>query len=386
MRILFYIHRYPGYGGIEKVTTYLANFFVDKFEWVGIYSFIQQAESELLIELDSKVHYFKCQDNVEYANNLQQLRDIYVNNHIQGIIFQDSYAPIEKVLFQSVRRTNIKIYTVEHNTPDCFIKSLKVYAGLSWVSKLKKYILHPYYLSKTLTRTKARHKKLLINSDIYILLSERYRDILKCLIPDKSFDKKIYAINNPITISIPIVCPSKAKKMCVFCGRLSNQKGIKYLMDIWRNVQIQNSEWTLLILGDGEEMKYVLDYIKFYKLKNIILKGFQSNTTKYYSDAQILLMTSVFEGWPLVLGEAMSFGCIPFAFNSFATASEIIENNGFLIKPFDVNDYSKKLLQLMDNENLRCQFKMAAYESVKKYSIANIVQVWINILIYGNCK
>lgn len=73
-------------------------------------------------------------------------------------------------------------------------------------------------------------------------------------------------------------------------------------------------------------------------------------------------MTSLFEGFGLVLTEAMYYGVVPLAFNSYANVGDIINDkvNGFIIPPFDIKEYADKISSLIDNETLRLQMSEAA--------------------------
>ena len=79
-------------------------------------------------------------------------------------------------------------------------------------------------------------------------------------------------------------------------------------------------------------------------LKRITFEDFQI-PIEYYKRASILCMISAFEGFPMVLPEAMNYKVIPIIFNSYSSAQDIIENeiDGFLIPPFDINKYQKKI-------------------------------------------
>lgn len=79
-------------------------------------------------------------------------------------------------------------------------------------------------------------------------------------------------------------------------------------------------------------------YIRKHNLSNIRIDAPTSDVAKYYEESEILVMTSIFEGFGLVLTEAMSRGCIPIAFDSFKSVHDIVDSgrNGMLIKPFMV--------------------------------------------------
>ena len=98
----------------------------------------------------------------------------------------------------------------------------------------------------------------------------------------------------------------------------------------------------------------------------------------YYDSSSIFCLTSSTEGFALVLVEAMSCGCVPIAFNSYACATDIIddEKNGYLIEPFDINKYSQRLIELMDDENIRLKMSISAKEKSSIFSMHQILKEW----------
>lgn len=376
-----YLHRYPGYGGIENVTTYLSNFLVKYGVSVSIFSFEVQAEKELLLFLDSKIKVYHANDSDDKLSIMRTLESIIETDKIDIVVYQDSYAPIEDYILGVLQKTGVKLCIVEHNVPDCAIRSLKqAYSSkIKWYPT-KQWLTYPYRLLKLKKEVRKRHMLLYNWSDKYILLSEKFYPILERLIGNLN-ESKIWHINNPITIKAPLTDNFNKEKICLFCGRLTAQKGIKYLMDIWCRVEEKNISWKLVIVGDGPLNDYVRLIINERHLKNVILEGFKSDPSPYYSRASILCMCSIFEGWMLSLVEAMVYGCVPITFNSYEAASDIISNgaDGILIKPFKVDDYVDNLLKLMNNSGLLHQMSHNAKLSSKRFSIDKIGMEWIHL-------
>ena len=94
------------------------------------------------------------------------------------------------------------------------------------------------------------------------------------------------------------------------------------------------------------------------------------------------MMTSIFEGWPLVLFEAMNYKCVPIAFDSFASLKDIIDNNlnGFRIPPFDTNIYTKKIEYLLNNPTICSKMGLLAEKKSKQYTIDSIGKLWNTLL------
>ena len=142
-----YLHRYPGYGGIENVTTYLSNFLVKYGVSVSIFSFEVQAEKELLLFLDSKIKVYHANDSDDKLSIMRTLESIIETDKIDIVIYQDSYAPIEDYILGVLQKTGVKLCIVEHNVPDCAIRSLKQAYSLKvkWYPT-KQWLTYPYRL------------------------------------------------------------------------------------------------------------------------------------------------------------------------------------------------------------------------------------------------
>lgn len=389
MNVLMYLYRYPGYGGIESVTTYISNYLSEKGINISIFSFISQDEENLksFLNHNIKIYHPNKNDNNEFKIK-KHLNLILKKEKIDVVIFQDCYASIERILLDVLSDTNIRLCTVEHNAPDCFIKSLKqeYSTKLKWYH-IKQWLVYLYNLFKTKNNIRKRHRLLLNKSDRYILLSTKFYPILRN-VTGKIDERKLLSINNPITINVPVNRCINKEKICLFCGRLTGQKGIKYLMEIWSRVEPNNPEWKLVIVGDGPLKDFILSTIKNRKLKNVTLVGFVNDPSPFYMKASILCMCSIFEGWMLSLVEAMVYGCVPITFDSYESASDIITSgiDGFLVNPFDINEYVNKLQLLIRISDKRQNMSINAVQNSQRFSIDRIGNEWMTLLESLNLK
>lgn len=113
-------------------------------------------------------------------------------------------------------------------------------------------------------------------------------------------------------------------------------------------------------------------------------EGFQSPVT-YYKRASILILTSEFEGFPLVLPEAMSFGVVPMTYGSFAAVYDIVDDrkNGAVI-PYDSSGFkpqpmAERLAEWMKNPKELEKLALAALEKSRQYSMEYIYEEWMRI-------
>lgn len=383
--ILFYIARYPGYGGIENITTLLANYLSSEKQYkVSILSCTQQAEEELLTKLNKNVQFYKLPNNavINAEENQNCFNQIITENDIDTVIYQDSYFPNEKLLLNIINRNKIKIICVEHSAPDNGIKNMKY--ALKNTSLYNLYLLAKicYFHGLGILKTQKRKQELYTFCNKYVVLSPGYIPILLKMnnIKDSS---KIIAIENPISQPVQEEMPPK-EKSCLFVGRFTSEKGIPYLLKIWKKIEENQNlnEWKLMMVGDGVKRKEIETYIKKNNLKRVKLEGFKNDVSPYYEKASIFCMTSIFEGFPLTLPEAMGNGAVPVAFNSFAASTDIIDNNknGILIQPYNEAMYIQRLTSLMSEDKEREKLANNALKKARIFTQQSIWDKWNKLL------
>ena len=376
---------YPGFGGIEKVTYYIINYLQAYHGYkITIFSFGTTA-NELVNSQAKNTRIVFAPVPTEYTNiqNTKALSDLLKKERYDFVVIQDSYAPITHIFDDIEYPWRKRMIVVEHNTPFAMVKSwsskiISVETGELLIFKLIRnlpLIIKDYFDSMI------RHRVMLNNSLRYVLLSESFRSQLK--IQSLKACKNVVSISNPLTIS-PLsseIVPIK-KKQFLFVGRLNFQKGIPFLLQVWREFNRTNvEEWQLVILGGGEEKNRIEETIRKDNIRNIRIDPPTCDVEKYYEESVALLMTSIFEGFGLVLTEAMSRGCIPLAFNTFTSLHDIVRDgkNGFIIKPFDTQKYSLCLKQIVQDTVKREQLSKQATIDSKKFSIEIICDQWMKL-------
>lgn len=176
------------------------------------------------------------------------------------------------------------------------------------------------------------------------------------------------------------------KAICV--GRLNEQKGYEYLIDAWAIVSKQYPDWILNAYGSGEIKDKLQSRIDERGLSNkLILNDPTSQIIEKYLESSLYVMSSRYEGFPMVLLEAMSCGLPCVSFNCPNGAKDLIENgeNGFLVDYLDVQKLAEAICELIENESLRKQFGQNAKANVKRYLPDSIMLLWVE-LFKSVCK
>lgn len=217
-----------------------------------------------------------------------------------------------------------------------------------------------------------------------IAQSEKAKEIYQSMYTHRN----IRVIGNPIrTIGNSSVRSGK-ENIVLMVGRLISTKHQDRLIELF--VKINKPGWKLVIVGYDHLKQNHLDRLKqlvidLQATDKVVLAGKQYNVEEYYLKSKIFAFTSSSEGFPNVIGEAMSAGLPVVAFDCVAGPSELIRNNenGFLIPLFDFDLFQEKLNLLMDNTQLRENFGAAASVSIERFSVNSIGQKFYSFLLDG---
>jgi len=172
------------------------------------------------------------------------------------------------------------------------------------------------------------------------------------------------------------------QKTVIAVGRYTEQKGFDLLFQAWKNVEERNSDWTLKIFGAGNHDDYqrLADSMG---LQHVQLYGPIKDVSEAFRNASIFAFSSRYEGFGMALIEAMSCGIPSVSFACPCGPRDIICNgeDGFLVEDFDINDFSERLLFLMNDENTRRDMGRKASQNMRRYLEDGIMDKWMNTLL-----
>lgn len=210
--------------------------------------------------------------------------------------------------------------------------------------------------------------------------------LLDRIIVLSNYDKRLYlkelnikseVIYNPLTI-IPGEVSSLFNKKFLAIGRFSHlHKGFDILIKAFAIFAQTNYDWTLDIVGEGPEEPLLRSIIHQHQLENrVTLHPFTNDVQKYYCAASIYVLSSRWEGFGLVLFEAMSSG-LPIISSDIPVAKELLEGEGVAVffKSEDVNDLAQKMHKMINNNKLK-QMSDAALHYASINGIEKIVLQW----------
>jgi glycosyltransferase involved in cell wall biosynthesis len=374
----------PILGGVERVTHILASWFATK-EYTTYFLGLEKNSSII----DTRQYYLPSSKSFCVAENIQSFLFFLKEHTIDIVINQGGIGPQTSELAYYAHELDVKLISVIHNSLLASIKNFSfAYAdrfhrlGINFLLPITDYSLIKNILM-TLYKWKYKdhYRALCKNSDLVILLSEKYKEEL-------GFFTKNVISSNIIGLSNPVSFDTyngekylNKKKELLYVGRIDfSQKRVDLLLRIWSKLYQEFPDWSLNIVGGGIQLPEAIQLSSDLKLKNISFKGFQDPRV-YFENSSLFCMVSSFEGFPMVLVEAMQYGVIPFTFNSFLSITDIIDDqvNGVLISPFDTDEYISELKRFMRDDDLRSSFSKRSIIKSKDFSIDKIGNKWISL-------
>ena len=396
MNILFLLKSFE-IGGLEVVTSVLANKFVNEGHNVTLWAFYE-GKTSLKDRLDSRVTIIYGNGFNSKKENVKLLRDVLANNKIQVVINQWGLPFIPAyTLKKAAKGLKIKTIAVYHNDPSSNGRTKEVEIALERCDNpLKRALLKiKLYAFKQITAASMRY--IYRNSDRFMVLSESFIKHFEDFTGIRHANKLIVQ-TNPITIDTEHyeLDLSKKQKEIVYVGRIDNQqKRTSRVIETWALLEDKHPDWMLRIVGDGEERENLERLCYDLNLKRVVFEGFKQ-PSEYYKRASILVLTSEYEGFGLVIVEGMSFGVVPVVLGSYSAIYDILKNkeNGIIV-PYDkqvgfhAEEMAYEVSWLMEHKTEREKMARSAYESSRNFSLDKIVTNWqstLNNLSRGGVK
>lgn len=210
--------------------------------------------------------------------------------------------------------------------------------------------------------------------DALVVLTNQDKEDWKHLLP-------VYVIPNsyPFYPDAPSTCENK---QAIIVGRYNSAKGYNYLIDAWRMVYKKHPDWIINIFGSGEYKEMVRKQINDYCLQDVVI---MNNPTNYimeeYLKSSIYVMSSVFEGFAMVLLEAMSCGLPCVSFDCPYGPRNVITDgeDGFLVDYLNSKALADSICKLIEDEGLRKQMGKNGRNNVLRYSRESIMPQWISL-------
>lgn len=187
----------------------------------------------------------------------------------------------------------------------------------------------------------------------------------------------------PLPVSEPVINPEnvvkKTSKVLLAVGRMSEEKGFSSLVGVFASLAHKNSEWVMVILGNGPLYASLEKQIQIIGLEDrVLMPGQVGNVGAWYERADLYVLSSRVEGFPNTLAEAMAHGCATLAFDCDTGPRDLIrhEIDGLLVPNADFSSLAESLERLMQNDILREEMSVRALDVRNRFSMKRILSLW----------
>jgi glycosyltransferase involved in cell wall biosynthesis len=376
MKILYCIPALHNAGGMERVLSVKVNYLANLPDYnIYIVTTDHRKNQEIRFSLDNRIKIIHL--------------DIDFVSHYDVPIFQKYFLHKSKL---SIYKNKLRNIIQDLNIDVCVSLCGK---EIDFLSKLKvncKKVAEIHYpLNNRKQFLTARHSGIfwrILGSFRTYQLKNSVKGLDKFIVltnEDKKqwnkYSKNVTLIHNPNPLKNNLVSSLNFQKV-ITVGRLEAEKGYDMLIDAWLLVTKKHPNWILDIYGEGKCRKDLETQITTKNLQiNVQLCGLTLDIQSKYLESSFFVMSSLYEGLPMALIEAMSCGLPLVSFDCEYGPRELITDgvNGFLVQPNDIGSLAKRICYLIENEELRQTLGKNAFKKSHEFSIDIIMKKWIDL-------
>ena len=320
-----------------------------------------------------KWHYDTACDLAQHGYDIYFLRNktSILSTKLQSEPIKSIDVDITNLSFLNPFKVASSIIQLIKIKPDAIIinrpAELKIYAPAAKIAGIKKII---YRRGSDVVVKKTLFNRLLLEKIVTHIIANSTATKNSLLKTGLKIEKKISIIHNGIKIPSPQTDFQIKNDIPIIAaaGRLDNVKGFDLLILIAESLKKINSRFRIEIAGEGSERQRLEQMIAERDLKqHVILKGFNENIHQFFHSCNLFVLTSRYEGFGFVIVEAMIARKAIIAYNLSSTGDIIDDNEtGFLITPFQIDEFTKKIDYLLNNESLALEMGVKGYERASK--------------------
>lgn len=377
---LFYCPIVPHIGGVQRVTDVLAKEFERRGHNVIFICTESQNRDDVYPYYSAKQIYLDSNKNDEeftadYCKILQ-------TNDINVVISQEARS--DSLLLLENTPICVKRISVVHINPYAIIgnerRIKRAIRSRRLVTNLAKYLVMLFpHIARQYYRLKENkfYRRILGVSDKLVFLSPSFVELLKENIPNIS-NRKLVTIGNPNTF-VPKHEVGTKENLIICVARLSEApKNVRDFILVWQQLYKYNPMWKAVIVGDGPDRGMLESFAKKKGVRNLSFVGRVENVGNYYQRAKFVCLTSIYEGWGMVLTEGMSYGCVPCVYGSYGAAFDIVDDgvNGIISTPFRPKEMADRIQTLINDESRLVQMSSSAIEKVKDFNADKVADKW----------
>ena len=372
MRIIYCLDEMSHPGGIGRVTSIKANWFAEHGHDVWVVTANQCGEQdyyELHPSVKRKDFAIGFQLGIDNGNLLIKfVRKIGKMRRYRSELEQFIYEVKPDIVVSTFTNDSDFLYKLKDGSK----KVLEFHFSHEGFKSQMKYGPQTLKNKLLLTYRLRKHERIAKKYDAFVVLTHEDAESWK------GYDN-LHVINNMLSFE-PQKTSTCIEKRVIAVGRLDFQKKFDRLINIWALVNKECPEWELDIFGQGPDKESLQKQIHLLGLEKVItINPPTKKIGEEYQKSSIFVMTSTYEGLPMTLLEAISYGlpCVSYPFP--CGPRDIIEDgiNGYIIEEGDKEKFAQWLVELMKNDELRQEMSKKAKESSKKYNVDNVMEQWL---------
>ena len=374
-------------GGVEVLTSALANKFVSEGYGVSIFSFLTGMHT-IAGRLDKRVKLYHRNDYSKSRENVAMLRDILQKDRIRLVVNQCGMPliPIKTILL-AAKGMDVKIISAYHSEPGRNGRIQRVDDALAiCTNRMLRSLLHSlrWVVGKATGYGMAYNYR---HSDRFLVLSPSHVGKFRHFTGLQQTDRLQVMPNFVHAASAGFAYSAdKKRKEILYVGRLDQvSKHVERVIDTWSHLEDRFPDWRLTIVGDGDAKAGLMLLAEGKGLRHVYFEGFQS-PERYYERASLLLLTSEFEGFGLVAVEGMTYGVVPAVYHSYSAAGDIVEDgkDGILLpfhkEGFRADEAACLLSEVLADAPRRERMAVAAMARSKAFSLEQVFDRWESLI------
>lgn len=356
MKLLYITNGINGAGGLERVLAVKASYFADQLGYEVHILSLNEPQPKPFYGFSSKLQFHSCEVK---GNPIQ-----YIFSYIKGI--KSTVSKIKPDII-SVCDDGLKGFF----TPMILGKNKPIIYERH-VSKAIEMHEHFSFIKKGSIFLKWKLMSFLAKKfDAFVVLTngnvEEWEDL-----------KNLVVIPNPLSF-YPVESSSLQNKKVIAVGKQGYQKGYDLLLQAWQKANINSKDWKLEIYGKIEPQEKLKELaIQLGIFDKVVFFPPTQQIEEKYLDASLFVLSSRFEGFGMVLIEAMACGVPCVSFNCPHGPADIIKHgkDGLLLPNGDVEQLAEALTDIMEHEEKRQLMGAAAKENVQRYLPEQIMPLW----------
>lgn len=373
MNITYVVQSLSTHGGIEKIVTLKANYLASQNDYnISIITY-DQGKKPIFFKLDEKIKIFDIAVGLpKHSNNMIKRK---FNFYQYRKLFLDKIANLVSILnpdiIISVGGTE---FFIIHSLNDKSIKLAEYHVTIAYFQ---------YYQQKEQNKLKTLFLK--TNLKNFLRNVKKYEEFIVLTEGDKKawgqYSKNISKIPNFLTMDL-YEQSSLDKHVAIAVGRFEIEKQFDHLILAWKEITKKYPNWLLKLKGSGSQEKSYRSLVKKLNLENNVEIIPPSESMKeFYLEASIYLMSSKFEGFSLVILEALQAGLPVISYDCRYGPSELIEDgfNGFLVEQDNIDELVNKIINLIEDKDLRKKMGDNALLISKNYEKDKVMEQWMNL-------